>query len=152
MAHLIVNNKIVDLNLDPSIPKNVVAQLVSEMYGEDVEFRIEYNESELLIKKRNIIRKKIKKLGEDSESLLGTTTDAVHLLMYHFAKLTLAINTATSIDELKASSAGFNNLAQSFINNIESGDTKLPFNTKTGEKVIEDLSSRATIVTTAISN
>ncbi|SFD16873.1 hypothetical protein [Pseudoalteromonas denitrificans] len=152
MAHLIVNYKTVDLNLDPSIPKDVVAQLVSEMYGEDAEFSIELNESELLTKKRHVIRKKIKKLGEDSESLLGTTTDAVHLLMYHFSKLTLAINNATSIEELKVTSAEFGELAQSFINKVDSGETALPFNTKTGEKVIEDLSSRATIITTAISS
>jgi len=152
MAHLIVNNKIVDLNLDPSIPKYVVAQLVSEMHGEDVEFSIELNSTELRAKKRSLIRKKIKKSGEDSESLLGTTTDAVHLLMYHFAKLTLAINSASNIEELKASSAGFNDLAQSFINQIDSGDTKLPFNTKTGEKVIEDLGARATIINNAISS
>ncbi len=152
MAYLIVNNKTVDFHFDTSIPMAAVQELVTHLYGENIRFSIELSDSEKHAQKRKEIREQITQSGEDTQSLLGTTTDAVHLLLYHFAKFNIAVNKASNLEDIKLATASFNELAHSFVNNVDNGITKMPFQTKTEKQVISDIGSRASIINNAISS
>lgn len=100
--------------------------------------------------KKQQARKQIHQDAGDDSSLLGTTTDGVQLLLYAFSKLTVALNTANSIEEVRMAAEPFNELATSFLGKIEAGDVKLPFQTKGLDNVVSDIENRATAVSNVL--
>ena len=75
---------------------------------------------------KTILRNKIKSQAGDMQSLMGTATDIGHFSLYALAKIIQGINTATTLDDLKLSVSDFTEIADNFLQEIESEAVKLP--------------------------
>ena len=96
------------------------------------------------------VRQDINHTAGDSLSLLGTTSDAVLLLIYEVGKLVGGIQSATSLDEIKQSAEPLNNLLKPLIDKVDQGEVKLPHLKKGVDVVISDIEERSTKVTDAL--
>lgn len=92
------------------------------------------------------LRQQIYNEAGDSDSLLGTTADAVQLLLFAFAQLTVALNQAKTLTEVRQAATPFNDLATAFLGKVATGEVTLPFQAKGLESVVADIESRATAV------
>ncbi|MFD2179541.1 hypothetical protein [Veronia pacifica] len=101
---------------------------------------------------RKDIRGKISDSVGDPETLLGTTADAVQLLLYGFTGLIAKLHTANSLAEVREAAAPFSELAEGFQNKVSSGEVKLPFQIKGLSSVVEDIEKRATAVAVVLEN
>ncbi|NQZ32529.1 MAG: hypothetical protein HRU06_14775 [Oceanospirillaceae bacterium] len=97
------------------------------------------------------IREKISENAGDSDSLLGTTADGVQLLLYAFSQLTVALNSASTLAEVRAASAPHIDMANRFLTKCESGEVKLTFMAKGVDNVVSDIEQRATAVSKVLS-
>ena len=85
----------------------------------------------------------------DPETLLGTTSDTTHLLLYGFTTLIATLHSAnalTSLSKLRQATAPFAELSSDFLAKIESGAVKLTFISKGLENVVAEIEQRATAV------
>ena len=101
---------------------------------------------------KTMIRNDIAKIAGDESSQLGTTTDATHLLLYAFSKQTVALNKATSLADVRQAAAEFNDIAVGFLEQVDSGDVKLPFLNKGINNTLTDIEQRATAVDSVLSS
>lgn len=94
------------------------------------------------------IRNKIKVRSGDVESLLGTTADAVQILLVSMAELLIAIGSATTISQIKAAAAGNGMavIAPVLMADINSGAVKMPYQVKGGLRRLCQASSRVQTV------
>ena len=92
-------------------------------------------------------REKIKTNCGDIESLLGTTSDSVHLLLYVVSQMTVALNTANSLAEVRAAAAPFKDVAEAFVNKVTAEEVKLPYQAKAFDTIMAEIEARATAVT-----
>ncbi len=100
------------------------------------------------------IRNKIKVRSGDVESLLGTTADAVQILLVSMAELLIAIGSATTISQIKAAAAGNGMavIAPVLMADIKSGAVKMPYQLKGGvAAVMPGIKSRANSVSLVLS-
>lgn len=95
-------------------------------------------------------REEIKTSAGDSESLIGTATDGVQLLLLAFSQLTVSLHKAQSVAEVRAAAEPYHELASNFLSKVESGEVKLPFQEKGLDNVIIDIENRATAVSNVI--
>ncbi|WP_283130769.1 hypothetical protein [Enterovibrio norvegicus] len=93
------------------------------------------------------MRQDIYRSAGDVDSILGTTADAVQLLLVEMSKLTLALNQATTIEQIQSAALPFSACATRILSKIESGDVKMPYMTKDFDDVLTDIETRATAVT-----
>lgn len=91
----------------------------------------------------NKIRHDIELEAGDTQSLLGTTSDAVQMLLYAFCVLVKGLQDSNSVDEVNQSMQAFQPMAGQFLSGLESGDIKLPFQAKGLESVIADIVNRS---------
>lgn len=98
------------------------------------------------------VRKEIYAQAGDTAALLGTTADGVHLLLFAFSQMTVALNKANSLAEVREAAAPFNDLATAFLGKVKSGEVKLPFQAKGLESVVADIETRATAVTEVLAS
>ncbi len=98
------------------------------------------------------LRADIKAEAGDPLSLLGTTADATQLLLYHVAMLVSHLHTATTLAEVREAAAPFATLASPFLARVESGEVRLPYQTKGLEVVMGDIERRASAVAEALAN
>ena len=96
--------------------------------------------------RRSLIRARIDEHAGDTQSLLGTASDATQLLLYAFATLVTKLGSASTIAEIRASVEPFAELSQAFLAKIDSGEVKLTALSKGMEKVVADMEGRATAV------
>lgn len=96
------------------------------------------------------IRQKIHANAGDTESMLGTTSDAASLAVYGLAALVAELATAESLEDVRAAAAPFAALSADFLAQIESGEVKLPFLAKGIDVVVDDIKTRATAVSDAL--
>ena len=101
-------------------------------------------------KTKKQIRNSIHQTAGDSLSLLGTTTDTTHVLLYFTSLLIYSLRNAESFDEFRAVAEPFADMAEDFLAKVETGETKLPFVKKSLNKVFEDIAQRATAVSEAL--
>ena len=112
---------------------------------------IEINEQPEHITKQQI-RNAVHAAAGDPESLIGTTADGVQLLLFAFSQMTVALNNANSVTEVREAAAPFNDLATAFLSKVASGEVKLPFQAKGLESVVADIETRATAVTDVLTS
>ena len=93
-----------------------------------------------------LIRQKIQQQAGDNHSLLGTTSDATHLLLYGFTSLIAKLHNANSLADVKEAAAPFAELSADFQARLENGEIKLPFMDKGLDMVVDDIERRATAV------
>ena len=116
-----------------------------EAYQHDevnAEFEQVYSSDE----QRELLRDKITVTAGDSQSLLGTATDAAHILFYEVAKLSAQLSTAQSLEQVRAGAQQLNNCLSGFATKVDAGEVKLPYQTKGIEAVICEIEDRATAV------
>lgn len=100
---------------------------------------------------RQDIRHRIGESAGDTETLLGTTSDAAALAVYGLAVLVAKLSTANSLSEVREAAEPFAALSAGFLAKIESGEVKLPFMLKGLDQVVADIETRATAVSEALS-
>ena len=86
-----------------------------------------------------LLRNKIKSQAGDIQSLMGTATDIGHFALDALAKIIQGINTATTLDDLKLAVSDFTEIADDFLQEIDSEAVKLPFHVKGIDAVIEEI-------------
>lgn len=100
---------------------------------------------------REAIRNQISREGGDVQSLLGTAGDGATLTLLYLAKLTVALSTVNSLAEIRDAAAEFEPLAQSFLDSVQSGDTRLPVDVKGHPEVLTEIELRSTVIADALS-
>jgi hypothetical protein len=95
---------------------------------------------------KEIIRQTIAEQAGDQQTILGTTTDATQLLLYALCTITVKLNKANSLAEVREATATIEPMATAFLAKIESGEVKLPFMQKGLDSVVNDIQTRATAV------
>ena len=73
------------------------------------------------------------------ETMINTTADTTHLLLYAFFTLISSISKAQSLKDVRAAALPACELAEDFLNGVESGQIQLPFNQHGSASVIEAL-------------
>ncbi len=96
---------------------------------------------------RDLLRFKIKENVADNISLLGTTSDAVLVLLYQLSKFCASLNTAQSLAEVRTAAQPMNDSLGSFFAKVDAGTVKLTYQAKGIDKVIKEIEDRATAVT-----
>lgn len=145
MALLKVNGHIVEQYHDMNTPHDVVAQFVEENYGSDASFVIMPTVQEQRDKEMKSLRSEIQAQAGDTASLLGTTSDAVHLLLYEVAKLSQALYQAQSLQQVRSAAAPLYEILSSFATAVDAGEVRLPYRAKS-TPVLADIEQRATAV------
>ncbi len=100
--------------------------------------------------KRTKTRVLITENAGDTDSVLGTTTDATHLLLFSFSQLVAALNTANTLAEVRAAAEPFSGLANRLIEKVDTGDIKLPYQHKELDSVLTEIEQRATMTTNVL--
>ncbi len=98
------------------------------------------------------LRAEIAANAGDQQALLGTTSDATQLVLFGFCSLISKLNNARSLSDVRMSTSDFSEIAQQFLERLEAGEIKLPFQAKGRSKVIEDIQTRGTAVAESIEN
>lgn len=101
---------------------------------------------------RSAIRQRVRESAGDVESLLGTTSDAIALVLYEMAKLAAAINAAGTVAEIKAAAKPFADLTAPFLAGVADGSVKLPVLAKGEAASLVEIQTRATAVADAITS
>lgn len=96
---------------------------------------------------KHVTRRTIARDIGDTETLLGTTSDATQLLLYETAKLATALSTANSLAEVRAAAQPLADLLGPLATAVDAGTVKLPYQTKGGAAtVLPEIEQRATAV------
>lgn len=101
---------------------------------------------------RSALRQKIAGDAGDTLSLLGTTADATHLLLYGVASLVAKLATANSLAEVREAAAPFAEVSSAFLAKVADGSVRLPMMAKPLESVVSDIERRATAVADALAS
>jgi hypothetical protein len=96
-------------------------------------------------------RARIAHAAGDTQSLLGTTTDALQMLLVHVANMTVAIAAAKDIVAIKAAAQPLADLTAPLLKQIAIGDVRMPFVAKGEVSVLADSAAQATAVADALS-
>jgi len=104
---------------------------------------------------RSAVRQRVKGAAGDTDSLLGTTSDAAALAIYGLAALVAKLSTANSLAEVREAAEPFALLSASFLAKIDTenpteGEVVLPFMLKGLDSVVKDIEDRATAVALAL--
>ena len=106
------------------------AIILGKFYPEGTELECTTETAEVGYKafERALIRQKIDhRTGFDDGSLIGITSDGVHVLTYAVATLYHAIANASSLKDLKTQTEKFAPIAADFLQKVEDGEIKLPY-------------------------
>ncbi|CZF79734.1 hypothetical protein [Grimontia marina] len=88
----------------------------------------------------------------DAESILGTTSDAVQLLLVETAKLVAALHQAQTLAEVRLAAEPFHDAATRLLDKIDAGTVKMPYMSKGLDDVLTDIETRATSVAEVFDN
>ncbi|PAJ72046.1 hypothetical protein CJF42_23360 [Pseudoalteromonas sp. NBT06-2] len=99
-----------------------------------------------------IARGKISINVADIASLLGTTSDSIHLVLVELAKLCESLNKVNTLAEVRSSAKPLTDLLAGFIAKVNSNEVQLPYQAKGIDQVIADIESRATSVAKILTN
>ena len=98
------------------------------------------------------LRKSIVAKAGDTDSLLGTTNDGVQLLLHSFAQLTVGLNQANTLAQVREAAEPFNEMAAQLLAKVESGEVRLPYIDKGRDSVMAEIQQRATKVANILAN
>ncbi|WP_339057404.1 hypothetical protein [Candidatus Regiella endosymbiont of Tuberolachnus salignus] len=101
------------------------------------------------IQRKAEIRQTITLSAGDTQSLLGTTADAVHILLYEIATFGVTLSQVQTLAEVRAAAKGFNATLGDFAQRVVRGEVKLPYQNKGSENPLTEIEMRATAVTQA---
>ncbi|KZN65740.1 hypothetical protein N473_11995 [Pseudoalteromonas luteoviolacea CPMOR-1] len=79
----------------------------------------------------------------DADSLIGTTSDTTHMILVEFAKLTQAISTAASLDEVKSAASQSASLFAPIVEKLNADQLAFPYQHKGTETVLAEIEARA---------
>ena len=96
------------------------------------------------------MREVIKEKVGDTETLLGTTSDGTQLALYMLAELLEAINTATTLDDLKTAIQPRLPLAQKYLAEVADGTVVPTFIVKGVDAVVADVKEHSTEVSNVL--
>ncbi|WP_046005607.1 hypothetical protein [Pseudoalteromonas rubra] len=92
---------------------------------------------------KQVKRGQITQRVADNESLLGTTSDTVHLLLVEFANLVKAISSAQSLEDLKSAAQSSAQLLGTISDKVSAGELQFPYQGKGTEAVLQEIQQRA---------
>ncbi len=81
---------------------------------------------------RQLVRTSLYRNVADLPSLLGVTADTAAICMDALATLVAALETATTVEELRAAMAGFAPHLSAYADDLDAGTAKLPYRAKGG--------------------
>ncbi|KZN66826.1 hypothetical protein [Pseudoalteromonas luteoviolacea] len=143
MAKLIVNGQVVEQFFDASLSQYAVAQIVTENFGEDSTFSVELTVDEALQKSRQAVRTNLEQQVADSESILGTTSDTVHLLLNELSGFVNKLSAAQSLAEMRSSTTSLKAAIGDIETQVANGSLSFPYQTKGQSDVMNDIIARA---------
>ncbi|KID58266.1 hypothetical protein JF50_06195 [Pseudoalteromonas luteoviolacea] len=79
----------------------------------------------------------------DADSLIGTTSDTTHMILVEFAKLTQAISTATSLDDVKLAASQSASLFAPIVEKHNADQLTFPYQHKGTDSVFAEIEARA---------
>lgn len=125
---------------------------IESIVMENPEFSISIDELERTTNEGRIsaIRQAIFGKAGDSDSILGTTTDAVQMVIVDFATYMRAASKATTIAAMAAAAKPFADKYGPMLDKIEAGDVRLPYKLKGDDVVLDDIETRSTAVADAL--
>jgi len=100
----------------------------------------------------DLVRLRIDESTGDVHSLLGTTNDGVQLLLHAFAQLTVGLNQANTLAQVREAAEPFNEMAAQLLAKVESGEVRLPYIDKGRDSVMAEIQQRATKVANILAN
>lgn len=95
---------------------------------------------------RKQLRAAITQESGDIKSILGTTTDGMHLLLLAFSQMTVALHQANSLAAVRQAAALFYPVATDLLDKVEAQQVQLPYQVKGMEAALSDIEHRATTV------
>jgi len=95
---------------------------------------------------RDYLRGEIAKDAGDNLSLLGTTSDTVHILLYELSRFMFKLNTAQTLAEMRSAASPINTLIGNIHKKVDDDVIQLPYQAKGIDQVIFDIENRATSV------
>ncbi|MBQ4814013.1 hypothetical protein J8M20_21790 [Pseudoalteromonas luteoviolacea] len=143
MAKLIVNGQVVEQFFDATMPQPAVAQLVAENFGEQSAFSVELTVDEALQQSRALVRTQLEQQVADTESLLGTTSDTVHLLLNELSAFVNKLSAAQTLAEMRASTESLKTAIGDVETKVTNGELSFPYQTKGQSDVMADIIARA---------
>jgi diphthamide synthase (EF-2-diphthine--ammonia ligase) len=109
------------------------------------EHRAAYAKMEALAE-RSRKRTAIAQSAGDTDSLLGTTSDALQILLYQMAMMAESLAKATSLQQMREAAEPFHLLTSFFVDQVASGDVKLTFQEKGVKPILRDVGVRSTAI------
>lgn len=150
MANLIVNGQLVEAFFDAQTPQHAVAQMVKENFGEQSIFSVELSVEEAQQKSRDDVRLSIEQQVADTESLLGTTSDTVHMLLNELSGFVNKLSDASTLAEMRTSTTSLKAAIGDIETKVAAGELSFPYQTKGQDAVMTDIMTRANGVDTVI--
>ncbi len=102
--------------------------------------------------KDTTLRQHIQVAAGDTDSVLGTTSDSVQLLLHHYLQLLQALTTVNSLAELRQAAIDAFEPLQTFFELTQADDFHWPFELKGVETVLADIETRATAIAHCLEN
>jgi hypothetical protein len=99
---------------------------------------------------RSAARVRITESAGDIPSLLGTTADALQILLVQLATLAAAFVNAKDLAAIKAAAQPLADLTAPLLKQIATGETRMPYEAKGEAAVLADIATRATAVADAL--
>lgn len=96
--------------------------------------------------KRQHIREEIYSAAGDLESLVGTLSDTVHVLLVSFSRLVTQLNHAVNLAEIRAAAEPLKIRFESLEQSIEAKTLQFPYQIKSIEEVIHEIIKRASAI------
>jgi len=119
--------------------------LVKNQIGEDFDPSLIELEPETDKERVGLIRRDIAVSG-DTDSILGTTSDNANLVLVEFSKLILALDSVSSIEDVKQAAASFKQNAEDLLTKLDSKEYSFPYLKKGLDNVLLEVGQRATSV------
>ncbi|KZX00424.1 hypothetical protein JL49_11025 [Pseudoalteromonas luteoviolacea] len=98
---------------------------------------------EALQQSREVVRSALEQQVADSESLLGTTSDTVHLLLNELSGFVNKLSSAQTLAEMRASTESLKTAIGDVETKVTNGELSFPYQTKGQSDVMADIISRA---------
>lgn len=125
--------------------------LVKNQIGEEFDSSLIELEPETDKERVGLIRRDISVSG-DTDSILGTTSDNANLVLVEFSKLILALDSVSSIEDVKQAAASFKQNAEDLLNKLDSKEYSFPYLKKGLDNVLLEVGQRATAVNNVLFN
>ncbi|OCQ18984.1 hypothetical protein A7985_22450 [Pseudoalteromonas luteoviolacea] len=104
---------------------------------------MELTVDEALQQSRAVVRTQLEQQVADTESLLGTTSDTVHLLLNELSAFVNKLSAAQTLAEMRASTESLKTAIGGVETKVTNGELSFPYQTKGQSDVMTDIIARA---------